>query len=72
MKRTTIKLSDNVDAHLRHEAERRGVTVSQMTREAIETYLGNSRLFHAAGAGRSGRDDTSERVEEILRDRASR
>ncbi|MFQ5948204.1 MAG: CopG family transcriptional regulator [Acidimicrobiia bacterium] len=67
MKRTTVKLPDELDAKLRHEAERRGVTVSELTREAIEEHLGGKRRrLGAAGAGRSGRDDISERIEEIL------
>lgn len=69
MQRTTVKLSDDLDARLRHEAERRGITVSELTREAIETALsapaGKRRLL-AAGAGASGRSDLSERIEEIL------
>jgi len=70
MKRTTVKLSDDLDARMRHEAERRGVTVSQLTREAIESYLGVGarRRLLAAGAGRSGQGDISERIEEILRE----
>jgi predicted transcriptional regulator len=69
MKRTTIKLPDDLDARLRHEAERRGTTVSEITREAIQTYLGAGEPRHllAAGAGRSGQSDISERIEEILR-----
>ncbi len=39
MQRTTVKLPDDLDARLRHEAERRGITVSELTREAIETLL---------------------------------
>ena len=67
MKRTTVKLPDDLDAKLRHEAERRGITVSELTREAIEDHLGGyPRRLEAAGAGRSGRDDISERIEEIL------
>ena len=66
MVRTTIKLPDDLDATLRHEAERRGITISELTREAIETYLCPRRRLSAAGAGRSGRDDISERIEEIL------
>jgi predicted transcriptional regulator len=67
MKRTTVKLPDDVDAELRHEAARRGMTVSELTREAIEDHLGGgARRLRAAGAGRSGRDDISERIEEIL------
>ena len=68
MKRTTVKISDELDALLRHEAERRGRTVSQLTREALEQYLvvGRRRRLGAAAAGASGRDDVSERIEEIL------
>lgn len=67
MKRTTVKLPDALDAKLRHEAERRGITVSELTREAIEDHLGGQRRrLRAAGAGRSGQNDISERIEEIL------
>jgi predicted transcriptional regulator len=69
MQRTTVKLPDDLDARLRHEAERRGVTVSALTREAIERLLGvhdGSRRLLAAGAGASGRDDIAERIEEII------
>lgn len=67
VKRTTLKLPDELDARLRHEAERRGITVSELTREAIELHLGGRRRrLRAASAGRSGRDDISERIEEIL------
>jgi predicted transcriptional regulator len=72
MKRTTVKLSDDLDARLRHEAERRGVTVSELTREAIESHLGKTRRLGAAGAGRSGESDISERIEEILSMEAAR
>lgn len=70
MKRTTVKLPDELDARLRHEAERRGTTISELTREAIEAHLrggrGRRKLL-GAGAGRSGHSDISERIEEILR-----
>jgi predicted transcriptional regulator len=70
MKRTTVKLPDDLDARLRHEAQRRGVTISEVTRQAIEEHLGvrgGRRRLLAAGAGRSGAADVSVRVEEILR-----
>jgi hypothetical protein len=67
MKRTTVKLTEDLDARLRHEAARRHLTISELTREAIEAHLGARRRLIAAGAGRSGRDDISERIEEILR-----
>ena len=69
VQRTTVKLPDELDARLRHEAERRGTTVSELTREAIEAHLGGPRARRrllAAGAGASGRHDISERIEEIL------
>ena len=71
MRRTTVKLSDELDARLRHEAQRREMTVSELTREAIEAHLGGAakgrRRLLAAGAGRSGRSDVSEQIERILR-----
>lgn len=69
MKRTTVKLPEDLDAKLRHEAQRRGMTVSELTREAIARHLDHPsgrRRLGAAAAGRSGRSDVSERIEEIL------
>jgi len=69
MKRTTVKIPDELDALLRHEAARRGVTISEVTREALESYLkpnGRRRRFLSAGAGDSGRSDIGVRFEEIL------
>lgn len=69
MKRTTIKLSDDLDARLRHEARRRGITISELTREAIETHLNgpaHRRMLMSAGSGSSGRTDISERIDEYL------
>ena len=61
-----MKLPDELDTRLRHEAARRGMTISELTREAIQAHLGGRRQFLSAGAGRSGRTDVSERIEEIL------
>jgi hypothetical protein len=74
MRRTTVKLPDEVDVRLRLEATRRGMTISELTREAIEAHLarGGRRRLLAAGVGRSGRRDVSERIEEILREEWSR
>ncbi|MFE9576281.1 CopG family transcriptional regulator [Nocardia sp. NPDC006044] len=70
MRRTTVKLPEELDERLRHEAERRGVTVSELTREAITEFLdapsGGRRRFGAAAAGRSGQSDISGRIHEIL------
>ncbi len=64
-----MKLPDELDARLRHEARRRGITVSELTREAIETHLGMTarRRLASTATGRSGERDVSERIEEILR-----
>jgi predicted transcriptional regulator len=66
--RTTVKISEDLNARLRHEAARQGKTVSELTREALEGYLGLGarRRLGAAAAGRSGAHDVSERIEEIL------
>ncbi len=68
MRRTTVKIPDELDARLRNEAKRRGATISEVTREALEAHLGGGRRrrLRAAGAFRSGRSDISERIEEIL------
>jgi predicted transcriptional regulator len=68
MKRTTVKISDELDARLRHEASRRGTTISAVTREALEAHLGagRQRTLMAAGAGRGGGEAVAERIEEIL------
>jgi predicted transcriptional regulator len=68
MKRTTVKLPDDLDARLRHEAERTGSTIAEITRTALEAQLGSGprRQLNAAAAGRSGRSDISERIEEII------
>jgi hypothetical protein len=68
MKRTTVKIPDELDALLRHEAARRGVTISEVTREALESYLkpNGRRRFLSAGAGDSGQGNIAERIEELL------
>ncbi|MGI9157713.1 MAG: CopG family transcriptional regulator [Marmoricola sp.] len=69
MKRATFKIPDALDARLRHEAQQRNMTISQVGREALEVYFGQQgdrRRLGAAGARRSGRTDVSERIEEIL------
>ncbi len=75
MKRTTVKIPDALDAKLRHEAQRRGATISEISREALEAYLGGPstrRRLGAAGSGHSGRSDVSERIEEILASEVAR
>jgi predicted transcriptional regulator len=69
VQRTTVKLPNELDARLRHEAQRRGVTVSELTREAIQTLLDASpgrRRLMSARAGASGHHDIAEQIEEII------
>ena len=73
MKRTTVKIPDELDARLRNEAKRRGMTISELTRAILEDRLGGvngtppRRLLLAAGSFNSGGGERlSERVEEIL------
>jgi hypothetical protein len=68
MKRTTVKISDELDARVRHEATRRGVTFSEFTREALEEHLDNGRRggLSFIASGDSGRSDISSRIDEIL------
>lgn len=68
MKRTTVKIPDELDGRLRHEARRRGTTISEITREALEAHLGGGGRRRLAGAGehRGGRPDVSELIEELL------
>ena len=68
VKRTTIMLPDEVDARLRLEARRRGSSIADVAREAIERQLPppteGSLSFFSIGGG-SPRD-ASERVDELV------
>jgi plasmid stability protein len=80
MRRTTIMLSDDVDDRLRLEARRRGTSIAEVAREALEAQLppapeAGSLGFFAIGEG--GPKDASERVDNyvgkaIARKRTSR
>jgi hypothetical protein len=69
VKRTTIMLPDDVDARLRLEARRRGSSIADVAREAIERQLpqpsADGRLsFFSVGEGSPA--DVSERVDEFV------
>lgn len=69
MKRTTIMLPDELDARIRLEARRRGVSIADVAREAIEQHVAGAvptgRLgFFAIGEGSPV--DGSERIDELV------
>ena len=69
MKRTMILIPDELDARLRLEAARRGVSLAEVSREALEAYLAPHAAsgvlgFFAVGDGAP--DDVSERVDEFV------
>jgi hypothetical protein len=69
MRRTTVKISDELDARLRHEASRRGITFSALTREALETHLGlrpRRRILLGGATFDSGESNLGDRIDEIL------
>jgi hypothetical protein len=74
MRRLTVTLTDKLEARLRQEAEQKGKTISEITRDALEAYfvVEPVRRLGAAATGRSGRDDISVRIEEILTGKAGR
>jgi hypothetical protein len=70
MKRTTVSLPDDLAQSLRREARRRDVSVSEVTREALQAHLGlepgHRRKLSFAALGRSGRASTARDMEELL------
>jgi Ribbon-helix-helix protein, copG family len=69
VKRTTIMLPDDMDARLRLEARRRGSSIADVAREAIDRQLphpaADGRLsFFSVGEGSPA--DVSERVDEFV------
>ena len=70
MKRTTITLGDDLAAAVAREARRRGVSASELAREALAAHLGiggdRPRPLPFASLGRSGHHSTARDFEEIL------
>ncbi len=69
MKRTTISLPDELALALEREARRRGESVSALTRQVLAERFGlagGARRLPIRNLGRSGRSDTSARIEELL------
>lgn len=67
MERITISLPDEVAARLRREARRRRIPISQLVRDTLDAKAGSgTRSLGFVAIGRSGKRDTSRRVDEIL------
>src|SRR5581483_4949086 len=69
MKRTTISQPDELALALEREARRRGESVSALTRQVLAERFGlagGARRLPIRNLGRSGRSDTSARIEELL------
>jgi metal-responsive CopG/Arc/MetJ family transcriptional regulator len=70
MKRTTISLPDELAAAVARAADRRRVSVSELTREALSAHLGvgtgKRRKLGFAALGSSGHSTTARDMEEIL------
>jgi len=69
VKRTTIMLPDDIDARLRLEARRRGSSIAEVAREAIERQLPQPSAdghlsFFSVGEGAPA--DVSERIDEFV------
>jgi plasmid stability protein len=70
MKRTTVMLPDDVEVRVRLEARRRGVSVAQVVREAVERAVSAPETVQPLGffaVGEGGPADASERVDDYVR-----
>lgn len=70
MKRTTIYLDPELEVLLKLEMLRRGQPMAEIVREAVQAYVTREprQAPHGAGAFASGKSDTAERAEEVLRE----
>ncbi|MQB02062.1 MAG: ribbon-helix-helix protein, CopG family [Actinobacteria bacterium] len=71
MKRTTVVLPDDTMTRLRHESRRRGTSIADIVRVAVERHLadppeGRGLSFVAVGEG--GPEDASEQVDRYVGD----
>ncbi len=69
MKRTTIMLPDDVLARVKHESQRRGTSVAEVVREAVERHVDEPQAGEPLsffGVGEGGPTDASERVDEYV------
>ena len=70
MKRTTIYLEPQLEVLLKLEMRRQQRPMAEIVREAVLAYVTREprKAPPGAGAYSSGRDDTAERVDEVLAD----
>ncbi|HVR44644.1 MAG TPA: CopG family transcriptional regulator [Thermoanaerobaculia bacterium] len=70
MKRTTIYLEPDLEVLLKLEAKRRNVPMAELIRTALRTHFSHGRRSLPPGVGEfeSGRTDTADTAEEILRE----
>lgn len=67
MKSIDVELSEELEAQLNAVAAELGMTPPELARQAIEAHLGSHvRRFAGAGADWTGREQVTERIEEIL------
>jgi hypothetical protein len=68
MRRTTIYLEPELEVLLKLEMRRQKRPMAEIIREAVQAYVTREprRVPPGAGAFRSGRSDTADRVDEIL------
>jgi len=70
MRRTSLFLDEQLLDRLQRTADKRGVSVATLVREAVAAYLANptsaARLPSIAGQFGSGHGDTAERADELL------
>lgn len=75
LKRTMILIPDDLDVRLRLEAERRGVSLAEVARAALEAYLGDrmkTGQLGFFGVGEGEPEDVSERVDDFVSEAVGR
>jgi hypothetical protein len=70
MRRTSLFLDERLLSQLKRAADKRGVSVAKLVREAVAAYLvekpAAAHVPSIAGQFGSGHDDTAERSDELL------
>lgn len=70
MKRTTVFADEEMLSTLRQIAQREGISVAEVVRQALDRFIVERRVAKKPpsflGIGRSGRKDIAERCEDLL------